>query len=631
VGAAKTLLKVTGVSVGALALLGVGGYFGLKAMWADTAGRAPEAATGRRTVPLVATSTTMVVTAHPLATEAGLSALRAGGSALDAAVAVQAALTVVEPQSSGIGGGAFLLYYDASERKLIAYDGRELSPAAATPKLFVHPDGAPFNFVEAVVGGRSVGTPGVLRMLALAHRAHGRRPWAEAFQPGIRLAREGFEITPRLRTLLAKDALFPTIPDARRHFYAADGAAKAVGTRLVNPELARVFEEVAADPEVFYTGPLAQQLVEGVKAAKRPSTLLASLNTTLLEMGAPSVLDWAASEPNGGLLSLEDLRSYKPEVRAPVCIPYKAYRVCGFPPPTSGGVTTLQILGILARFDLSGYGPRSPEVAHLFAEASRVAFADRNRFIADPDYVWVPTKRLLSKDYLDARAALIRVDARAPEVKPGKIKKSDAKAAGLLVPEADDASPELPCTSHLVIRDAEGDIATMTTSVENVFGSRVMVRGFILNNQLTDFSFVPEKNGKPIANAVAPKKRPRSSMAPLLVFDAEGAPVLAIGSPGGSRIIDYVAQATLGILEFGLSPQEAVELPHVIDRGDGPTELEDAGWAPGEREAVQAYLQKLGHTVVVTEENSGLHALQRHAGGWRAGVDPRREGLAAGD
>ncbi|MCB9648799.1 MAG: gamma-glutamyltransferase family protein [Deltaproteobacteria bacterium] len=466
-----------------------------------------------------------------------------------------------------------------------------------------------------------------MRMLAAAHKVHGKRPWAEAFGPGIALARDGFDVTPRLNALLRRDALFPTIPAARAHFYAADGAAKAVGTRLVNPELAEVFEELARDPETLYTGPLARQIVDVVQNAKRPSTFLATLNTTLLDMGAPSVMSWDASDPNPGLLTEDDLARYTPEVRQPVCIPYKAYRVCGFPPPTSGGVTTLQILALMARFDLSKYSARSPEVAHLFAEASRVAFADRNYFIADPDYVWVPTKRLLSPKYLDKRAGLIQVDARAPEVKHGKIKKSDAKAALLW---AEDASPELPCTSHFVIRDAEGDVVSMTTSVENVFGSRLMVRGFILNNQLTDFSFLPESNGKPIANAVAPRKRPRSSMAPLVVFDAEGNPVLAVGSPGGSRIIDYVAQATLGVIEFGLSPQEAVELPHVINRGDA-TELEDEGWAPGEREAVQAYLQKLGHQVVVMEQNSGLHAIQRHEGGWRAGVDPRREGTAAGD
>lgn len=619
----KILKALVGVVV-VLVLLLFGTYTVLKIMWSDTAGRAPEAATGLRDVAPVRTSTAIVVAAHPLAAKAGQLQLEAGGSAIDAAVAVQAALTVVEPQSSGIGGGAFLLYYDASEGRLYAYDGRETAPAKASAKLFQKADGTPFNFVEAVVGGRSVGTPGVLRMLAKAHETHGRRPWKALFDPAIGYAAEGFEITPRLHRLLHMDPLLRAMPAARAHYYGDEGEAKAVGTRLVNPELAEVFERVAADVEAFYTGPIAADIVEAVRTAERPSVLLAGINAGMLELGAPSGIGWLADEPNPGELSLADLEGYRPRIREPVCVPFRELKVCGFPPPTSGGITTLQIIAMLGHQDLTGLDPRSPEMAHLFAEASRLAFADRNTYIADPDFVDVPVDALLDPAYLERRAGLFSTTKRAKKAAPGKF--GEVTAA---LPFAPDASPELPCTSHFVIRDAEGDVVSMTTSIENVFGSRVMVRGFLLNNQLTDFSFVPEKDGKPVANAVAPGKRPRSSMSPLMAFDADGRPVLAIGSPGGSRIIDYTAQAAFAILAFGLSPQEAVALPHVVNRG-GATELERTGWNDDELERARDYLLELGHDVVITDHNSGLHALQVTPEGVRAGIDPRREGAAYG-
>jgi len=619
----KTLLKFLLSGLLLLGLIALGAYFVLAWMWGDTANRAPEAATGRRSVAAVQTSTTMVVAAHPLAAEAGHKVLEAGGSALDAAVAVQAALTVVEPQSSGIGGGAFLLYWSAEQQKLYAYDGRETAPAAATPELFMKDDGTPFNFVEAVVGGRSVGVPGVLRTLHLAHKAHGLRPWSTLFDDATHLCEAGFEVTPRLHSLLHKDALFRAMPGAKAHFYDDEGSAKAVGTRLRNPELAKVFEAVAEDVQAFYTGPIAEDIVATVKAAKRPSTWHATINTTMLQMGAQHGIGWTAGEDNAGLLSLQDLRAYRPEVREPVCVPFRSYKVCGFPPPTSGGITTLQIIAMVGRHDLSGLSATSPEFAHLFAEASRLAFADRGKYIADPKFVKVPSEALLSKEYLDRRAALFSRTARAKDASPGSV-----PGATAALDYAPDQSPELPCTSHFVIRDARGDMVSMTTSVENVFGSRLMVRGFVLNNQLTDFSFVPESEGRPIANAVAAHKRPRSSMSPLMVFDAEGQPFLAIGSPGGSRIIDFTAQATLGVLAFGLSPQAAVELPHIINRG-GATELEDDAWPQGHLAAAQAYLQKLGHQVIIQEQNSGLHAIEVGPT-LRAGIDPRREGQAFG-
>lgn len=621
----KKFLRLLGAVVGVIVVLLVLTFFGLKAMWAgDSHGVAPESATGIRDVAVVETKSTMVVAAHPEASKAGYALLAAGGSALDAAVAVQAALTVVEPQSSGIGGGAFLLYWDASKQKLYAYDGRETAPAAATPSLFMAGPEETMDFVEAVVGGRSVGAPGVLAMLAKAHETHGKRPWSELFGPATKLAAEGFEISPRLYALLRRDPLFRAMPAARAHFYDEDGAAKAIGTRLTNPALAEVFGLVASDVRNFYEGPIAKDIVRTVHEAKRPPTWVAGVNALMLEMGSPSGSGVMASEPNEGLLTEADLKAYEPVVREPVCVPYAKYRVCGFPPPTSGGITTLQIIALMGRFDLKGFGPKSPQFVHLFAEASRAAFADRAKYIADPEFVEVPTETLLSKAYLDERAKLLEIDRRAPKLGPGKVE--DFSARFVAAP-----SPERPCTSHFVVVDAEGDMVSMTTSVENVFGSRLMVRGFVLNNQLTDFSYSPVgSNGKMVANAVEAKKRPRSSMSPLMVFDETGAPVLAIGSPGGSRIIDYVARATLGVIEFGLSPQDAVELPHVINRGDA-TELENRGWKGGELEAAKKYLEQLGHEVHVVEENSGLHAIQRISDGWRSAADPRREGEAFGD
>ena len=603
--------------------LGWAGTRMVHGLWSDTGGRAPESATGIRKVAPAKTSAHMVVAAHPVAADAGHEILSAGGSALDAAVAVQAALTLVEPQSSGIGGGAFLLHWTAATGELRAYDGRETAPAAATPALFQHRDGRPMNFVQAVVGGRSVGVPGVLRALELAHRAHGRLPWKALFGPATRAAREGFEVTPRLHLLLTWDALLRTQPGARAYFYQGGQSAVPVGHRLQNPALADTFDRIAREgADALYTGPIAEDIVKRVRRAKRPSTAEAAFNYAAVWVGLTGGLGFEADEPNGGLLTTEDLAGYQAKIRTPVCVPYKAYRVCGFPPPTSGGITTLQILGILSHFDLGQYDPRSWQAAHLLAEASRRAFADRARYIADPAFVDVPTEHLLSAAYLKERAMSIDLENRKSTVEPGQFARSAAQYGT-------GRSLELPSTSHFVVVDAQRNIVSMTTSVENVFGARLMVRGFILNNQLTDFSFRATRDGKPIANAVAPHKRPRSSMSPLIVFDrAADQPVLAVGSPGGSRIIPYVAQATLGVLEWGLSPQAAVELPHVVNRG-GPTELENQGWN-GTRDAVTRALEARGHTVRITEQNSGLHAVHITAEGLGAGIDPRREGAARG-
>ena len=619
----KTAAKVLGIGLAAIIGLLLIGFIVLKIMWSDTANRAPESATGVRRVTAVRTSTTMVAAANPHAAEAGLRILRGGGTAIDAAVAVQAALTVVEPQSSGIAGGAFLLYYDAAKAKLYAYDGRETAPKKAGPGLFLHKNEEPFNFVEAVVGGRSVGTPGVLRMLEVAHKEHGARPWEELFAPGIELAERGFKISPRLHQLLHRDPLFRAMPAARAHFYQENGAARPVGEVLKNPELAKVFKEIArGGADAFYKGPTADAIVKAVQNAKRPSTTLAGINLAMLQMGSPSGLGWLADEPNAGLLSHDDLASYAPKVREPVCIPFMRYKVCGMPPPTSGGVTGLQILGILAHHDLKKLDPRSAQAAHLIAEASKLAFADRGKYLGDPDFVKVPVQGLLAPDYLKKRAALISPDKAMGKAYAGS---PSGATAGLL----EDTSLELPSTSHFSIVDAQGNFLSMTTSVENVFGSRLMVRGFILNNQLTDFAFVPKQKHRFVANALEAGKRPRSSMSPMMVFE-EARPVLAVGSPGGSRIIGYVAQAVLGVLVWGLPPQEAIELPHIINR-NGPVELENQGWEPGQLKKVKLALQAMGHEVKVVEQNSGLHAVMRTEKGLISGVDPRREGAARGD
>ena len=617
----KWLLIVAIIAVGGLTVA----YFAAKALWADT-DPPPELATGRRDVAEVRTSTTMAVAANPHAARAGHEILAAGGSAIDAAIAMQAVLTLVEPQSSGIGGGAFLLYLNAADRKMIAYDGRETAPAGATPQLFLHDDGTPYNFAEAVVGGRSVGVPGVLRMLEVAHKSHGRLPWARLFEAAIQLSEDGFEVSRRLHTLLRYDPLFRTMPSARAHFYQDDGRALPIGYVLKNPKLAQVLKTIAAEgADAFYEGPIAQKMINAVKRSKQPSLTVAAANyTMLMSMGAPYGIGSLASVENPGTLDLDDLKAYRPKLRDPVCIDYRRWQVCGFGPPTSGGITTLQIIKMLEPFELHKLSPTSAAYAHLFAEAAKRAFADRARYIGDPDFVDVPVAGLLDPEYLKRRSATIDPKKASPRAAPGE-------PAGVKTAFASSEDRSLPSTSHLVVVDGQKNVVSMTTSVENVFGSRILVEGFVLNNQLTDFSFVPTKDGRPVANAVAPGKRPRSSMAPLIVRDRQtGEPVLAVGSPGGSRIIIYTARAALGVLDGGLTPQQAVELPHIINR-NGATELENGGWADGALEQVKSALEAMGHEVKVAEQNSGLHAVQVTASGLLGGADPRREGLAVGD
>ena len=534
----------------------------------------------------------MVAAANPNAAEAGRAILRAGGSAVDAAIAMQMVLNVVEPQSSGIGGGAFLLHHDASAGETTAYDGRETAPASASQDLFLDDAGEAQPFFEAVVGGKSVGVPGLVRMLEAAHRDHGRLPWKDLFSPAIRLAKDGFEVSPRLNMLIGNDRFLATFDEARALFYRPDGAPIAAGSVLKNPALADTLRQIAAEgAEAFYRGAIAGSIVVAVRGASR----------------------------NPGGLTLADLAGYRAPKREPVCRTYRAWQVCGMPPPTSGGVTLLQTLGILGHFAVSSYRPGSAEAVHLISEASRLAFADRARYLADPDFVEVPVDALLEPEYLRRRAAGIRMWASMGRAEAGE----PSEQRGALAPGE---TLESPSTTHLSVIDGDGNAVAMTSSIESAFGSRLMVRGFLLNNQLTDFSFRATRGGIAVANRVEPGKRPRSSMSPTLVLDRDGSVVMSVGSPGGSRIIGYVAKTILAVLDWRLDIQRAIELPHHVNR-NGATDLE-AGTRLA-RSAAQ--LEALGHEVKVRDLNSGLHGIVVAAGQLTGGADPRREGVALGD
>lgn len=572
----------------------------------------PELASGQQAKPGWVFRQQAVAAANPLAANAGLQVLRAGGSAVDAAVAVQMVLTLVEPQSSGIGGGAFLLHHDG--RRVQAFDGRETAPSGATPQLFLASDGKPLPFMEAVASGLSVGTPGAVAMLALAHRQHGRLPWATLFEPAIVLAEQGFAVSPRLHTLLAAESALKADPVAAAHFYRPDGTPHPVGHVLKNPELAAVLREIAAQgPKALHEGPVAQAIVDKVRRHPR----------------AP------------GALSLDDLRRYQPREREALCMDHtlaaRALRLCGFPPPSSGAIAVGQILGLLARTPQGAApldGTPGADWLHAYMEASRLAFADRAQYLADPDFVAAPAGRwdsLLQPAYLDERARLI-TPARMPQAGPGR--PGGAPLAFGPMPD----QPEYG-TSHLSIVDRFGNALAMTTTIEAGFGARLMVNtgqgrsgGFLLNNQLTDFSFAPaDAQGNPIANRVEPGKRPRSSMSPTLVFDrATGEVLMSAGSPGGALIIHFTAKTLLGTLGGGLSPQSAIDLPNFGTLG-GPVMLETGRFPPA---TVQA-LQTKGHTVSETPMPSGLQALQRGMRDgrpvWLGGADPRREGVVAGD
>jgi gamma-glutamyltranspeptidase / glutathione hydrolase len=576
----------------------------------------PEGTSGFTPKSITYSNREMVAAANPLAVDAGAAILVAGGSAVDAAIATQMVLNLVEPQSSGIGGGAFMLHYKNAENKLVAFDGRETAPALAKPDMFLNlTTGAPRPFAIALNGGLSVGTPGVVKMLEDAHKKHGKLPWKDLFAPAIKLSRDGFPISQRLFTLLDANTALRTQEPAASYFYQADPAdatklvPKPVGSLLKNPELASSLETIAnGGAAAFYTGPLAQAIVD--KVATHPT--------------------------NPGRLTMDDMAAYQAKEREAVCGTYRVkLRVCGMPMPSSGGTTVAMILGILDQFDVAALKPNTVESVHLVSEAYRLAYADRALYMADSDFVSVPVAGLLAPAYLQARAKIIDPAKSMGVPKAGV-------PAGLVTTFGQDASLSLPSTSHMSIVDGDGNAVSMTTTIENGFGSLQMVGGFLLNNQLTDFSFAPkDAAGNDIANRVQPGKRPRSSMSPTIVFNDKNEIEMIVGSPGGSNIIQYVVKSLVGVVDWKLNIQQAINLPNFGAQTSATTTLERLTSIAD----LKAGLEAKGHTIAVSDINSGLHGItfngQRADGSfgtfaqsvnakWAGGADPRREGKVAG-
>ena len=528
-----------------------------------------------------------VSSADPRASEAGREILRAGGSASDAAIAMMLALTVVEPQSSGIGGGGFFIHHDASGDKVDSYDGRETAPAAATPTYFFV-DGKLLPRAQAVPGGRSVGVPGNIRMMAKVHGQHGALAWARLFDPAIRLARDGFTITPRLHRALAANKDDILSPWAQAQFFGPDGQPKPVGTVLRNPELAAFLETLAArGPDSFYVGPAAADLVQTVVNAPR----------------------------NPAPMTLGDLASYDAKQRDPLCGAYRGYRICGMGPPSSGGTTVYAILKQLEGYDLAGMGKDSPLAWHLIAESMRLAYADREVYLADPDFVSIPVKGLMDPAYLAERARLISQDRAIAKVTAGKPAGSQAMPAA--------ADSEVPATSHMVAVDSAGNVANVTSTIEGAFGSGLTSNGYFLNNELTDFTLIPEKDGLPVGNRVEGGKRPRSSMAPTIVYGPDGKVRIALGAAGGTTIIAQIAKALIGVLDWNLSAQDAIALPQLIGMGDRVTV--ERGTA---LEAMIPALATLGTKAVPAGPSFKANAVEWTPSGWRGAADPRSEGVA---
>jgi gamma-glutamyltranspeptidase / glutathione hydrolase len=579
-----------------LALVAAAQALALQPVRAEDPAAAPEQATGSRSVQLATAKSFMVAAANGAAVDAGLEMLRAGGTAADAAVAVQLVLNLVEPQSSGLGGGAFILHWDAANQALEGYDGRETAPAAASPDRFLV-EGRPRPFEQAVFGGLSVGVPGALRALEALHRRHGRLPWAHLFEPAIKLATDGFRVSPRLHLLLRWQGADGFSAAARAYFFDTTGNAWPVNYLLKNPQFAASLRAIAAGGSAaFYEGAIAEAIVAAVRTA-----------------------------PNHqGDISLADLAGYSAKERAPLCVGYRGYKVCGMGPPSSGGLAVAQVLELIEPFDL-GKGPGSAMNAralHLIAEAEKLAFADRDAYVGDPDFV--PARAgLLNRGYLDARRSLIDPTAAMSRPPPGTPPQTATDSVG------DDVTIEAPGTSHFSIVDRDGNVLSMTTSIEAAFGSRLWAAGFLLNNELTDFAFRPvDGRGRPLANALVPGKRPRSSMAPTIVFDETGKPWASLGSPGGSRIILYVVKALVALIDWQLDAEAATALMNFGSRG-GPFEIEiDQPSAIWHALKMKPY----GHRVSADLLTSGTHViLVRRNGTLEGGADPRREGVARGD
>ncbi|WP_305373613.1 gamma-glutamyltransferase [Photobacterium leiognathi] len=548
----------------------------------------PEPTISQQSQQLVKGNEWMIATANKYASEAGADVLSKGGSAVDAMITAQLVLGLVEPQSSGIGGGGFLVYWDNDNNQMTTFDGRETAPFAATPRLFQDNQGKPLKFYDAVVGGRSVGTPGTIKLLWRSHEQYGKLAWKSLFLPAIKLAKDGFVVSPRLAAMIEKDANnLSRYPATKAYFFDNDGNPIKAGTKLTNPAYANTLLQIADyGPKAFYQGDIARDIVATVQQA----------------------------EGNPGVLNTMDLASYSVKQREPICAPYRQYKVCGMGPPSSGALTLGQILAMLNHYPLAKLGADNVESWRLIGDASRLAFADRSRYMADSDYVPMPTRGLLDPAYLAQRAALLQGKQALTKVEPGSPPWNHAQK------QTSNEALELPSTTHLSIVDEEDNVVSLTSTIENSFGSRLMVRGFLLNNELTDFSFRSQIDGVPIANRIEPGKRPRSSMTPTIVMK-DNQPVLTIGSPGGSQIIGYVAKTLVAYLDWGMDLQQAINLPNMNNRF-GTFELEQntaaTAWAPK--------LEKLGYKTQIKDLNSGIQAISIAPDLLTGAADPRREG-----